>query len=222
MPSQLQLAWTTWSFCIADGVGCSLRCLWLAKCPILLSCDRIITNIFHRCTENMKCMYWRREFIHEQYVPSFLNGLFGFAKYQHSCIKAAIHRDKSAKQNLSEYIFLCCCLNAHRISGPAMTPSNLVWILYIYIVTAFFKLGFYWYYYLVFPPFNWDGIHCWLLCISIASNIQSHREPILVALDRWACCCSQSWKVEMCLRFIKIIWIHIEVLVVEENTSSTI
>jgi len=105
VPSQLQLAWTTWSFCIADGVGCSLRCLWLAKCPILLSCDRIITNIFHRCTENMKCMYWRREFIHEQYVPSFLNALFGFAKYQHSCIKAAIHRDKSAKQNLSEYIF---------------------------------------------------------------------------------------------------------------------
>ena len=50
-------------------------------------------------------MYWRLKFIHEQYVPSFLNGLFGFAKYQHGCIKAAIHRDKiSTKQNLSEYI----------------------------------------------------------------------------------------------------------------------
>lgn len=106
VPSQLQLAWTSWSFCIADGVGCSLRCLWLPKCPILLSCDRIITNIFHRCTENMKCMYWRLEFIHEQYVPLFLNGLFGFANYQHSCIKAAIHPSiqNINKQDLSEYI----------------------------------------------------------------------------------------------------------------------
>lgn len=123
-----------------------------------------------------------------------------------------------AKQNLSEYILSLCCYIWIRIY---CIYQDLLWRPqifsdWIHTITTFSKPGFCLYYYLVFTPFKFQlGTGCVVDCSCPATfNIRSHRQPTLAALDRWACCCSQSWKKEMCITLAAI---HVEAFVAEDT-----
>jgi hypothetical protein len=136
-------------------------------------------------------------------VPSFYMDCLGAHNNNIAAVKAAYswHNCVSQVELVRFILSLCCCLNTH-IYIRTSYPSNLVWthIYYHHILQArflfvllscfsFFQLGM------------GHIVDCFAAAASAwtgASNIRSHREPTLAALDRWACCCSRSWKVEMC------------------------